>query len=297
MFSPPNQFVPYGVSKKSYAPQKGIHFGWRNNPADAPKPAQYQVSLSQQDFKQPLQLNDPEPNTLLVRRIIKQLDGLENTRFVLLSGSLDLLKTPENVRRFHENLMKALYQQAKREAPQLVPGEGHELLCQLIKGYGPTTAMHWDFKQWPILSLSYQHAPKLEGFYPLLADSSQLFADLKQTPEGSAFIQGIPETPDKADILLKPNRDRLETDYKVAVPLPKQSTDIPILILNNQRLSGIMHGTMRPDATESLLRERFESDRTLYQIALSSSDFPNHKYVSLKFHEHQRIPLNLSIAV
>jgi hypothetical protein len=297
LFSLQHNFFASVMRSRPNALNQRVHFGWRSAPTECPKPLEYQMTLSMEDFKQPFKMNDPQPNTILVKNIIKQLDGLANTRFVLLTGSLELLKTPENVRRFHENLMQAIYQQAKQEAPQLVPGEGHELLCQLIKGYGPTTAMHWDFKQWPILSLSYQHSPKLEGFYPLLADSSQLFEDLKHTSEGQTFIQGIPDTPDKPDMMLKPNRSKLETDYKVAIPLPKQSTDIPILILNNQRRSGIMHGTMRPDTTESLLKERFENDRTLYQIALSSSDFPSHKYASLKFHEHQRIPLNLSIAV
>ncbi len=291
MFSPQ---TPLFLNDRYHARNQGVHFGWRNNPTDCPQPAQFQIPLSLQDFKRPLRVQDPQPDPLLVRRIIKQLDGLENSRFVLLTGTLALLKTPENVRHFHENLMKALYQQAKQEAPQLVPGEGHELLCQLFKGYGPTTSMHWDFKQWPILSLSYQHSPKLAGFYPLLADSAQLFADLKQTPDGQAFIQSVPDTPDKADVLLKPHRDKLETEYKVAIPLSNASNDIPILILNNQRMSGIMHGTMRPNGTEALLKERFEDDRTLYQIALSSSDFPSHKYASLKFHQHQRIPLTLS---
>jgi hypothetical protein len=215
-----------------------------------------------------------------VDRIVRQLShGLENDRFVVLSGLKPLLQESSRVHRFQENLMKAIYQRVRQTGATLVPSpKEHVLLCQLINGYGPTTTMHWDFKEWPLLSLSYQHSPALKNYHPLLADSAQLFHDVgRSMPNGEA-------TSNEPDRILAQHQEHMKQTYLIPLPL-ETVEDIPILIVNNNRWNGVLHGAMKPG------EGRYQTERILYQVALSEADFPARKFARLEFDQHKQIEL------
>lgn len=272
----------------SFQPRLGlpVRFGWDNSIENGPKAAQYNIKLNASHLNSPLNLENPEPSAALIRQLSGELQGLKNSRFAVLTGTRALLGTPERVRTFQENLMKSLYSELRASNGALFPAPKYELLCQLIKGFGPTTVMHWDFKEWPFLSISYEQLPVLKNSLPLLADSAQLFHDLKQSPVDKSTVDAIPEDSNKPDKILHHYNQQMKDRYLISLPVDAVA-DVPILIFNNNRWDGVLHGAMKPEGTN-----RFENDRTIYQIAMSDVAFPEHKYAKLRYDRHQKIPLS-----
>lgn len=260
--------------------RKTPRFGWDNSDAKRPSPHQFSIAIRYSDLEPNADMDNPKPAKSLVHKITRQLKGLENNRFVVLTGTKRLLGSADRARTFQENLMKELYGALRADQPETFTDARYNLLCQLIKGYGPATAMHWDFKQWPFLSISYEHAPELRNSLPFLADSAQLFHDLKQVRQGDA---------DRPDQIVNANRQLMQDRYLMPLNIDTVS-DVPIMIFNNTRWNGIMHGVQRPEAG-SLPNATFEDKRTIYQVALSGESFPDHKYSMLKFHQHKKVSL------
>ncbi|MBY0402395.1 MAG: hypothetical protein K2X66_00710 [Cyanobacteria bacterium] len=286
-FKPPSFLIP----PTSRGTQQSVLFGWNNSPEAAPRKEQYTVQLSNSDFQQPVDLENPQPSKMLLDRVVHDLRGLENNRFIVLEGTLALLQKNTRVHRFQENVMKGLYQTLRATDPSACPGARYNLMCQLIKGYGPTTQMHWDFKEWPFLSISYQQSPALQSSGPLIADSGQLFKDIQtaSSAEDKKFWDDTPESSNKPDVILHQFKDRMTSKYLIALPLETHQ-DIPILIFNNHRNNGVLHGASRPQG-EAFKDFPFQDHRTIYQIAISDEAFPDHKYTKLKFQWHQKLPL------
>lgn len=235
-----------------------IRFGWTQQ-----ERPDYKVKLKKEDVKD---MEQAIPTDAFVKKVGKKLVGDEDSapRFVLLSDAGEALgatkseTSEERIKRFRHNLLEQLIGYFKTNNPELLALK-HPLSSEAAlsgddvevsiggkmddpyprhKDKSSTMSpmfTHWDYYNWPIISLQYAKPTNVMGGLPRVFDARQMAND-----EGKTVLDLVDQDKFKKKnytSLLPPNTEVFE---KYSIPFDPESE--PILILNNTLEAGIAHG-------------------------------------------------------
>ncbi len=209
-----------------------------------------------------------EPTPQLVCEIAGKMTGLDQPRFVLLTGLYQRLQLQlKEIQHFQTSLIRAVSQAVKAQHSPLIDPKGSYGTCPESKdGLSSANALnkpqerknlHWDngdsCHHTPLNSLSYGLNVGIEGGKPRLGDFAQWLKDTRgKSP--SEF------KPTELKALYEAYYPVIESDYSITLSELDPDNDIPLLLFNNSnRHDGILHGVTpvtqtAPDARRPLFR-------------------------------------------
>lgn len=245
-----------------------VAFGWSRQASP-----DYHIPLTKEVFSD-LERLALKPD--FVARVAEMLVGESNDvpRFFLVTGTKSLLRSVDRVYAFQDNLIEAVANYLRQYHPELKPfaSEDHPSPNGFPgprrgkQPYGYVTAggqdhnwmdskqvLHADAQVMLLQSLAYgpyQHIAS--GGVPRVADARQYRRDLVGNK-----IQPVP-APEK---ILKWDGNSLDVRARYASALMERyaielnpfdaQNDIPILVFNNHREDGVLHGATKPIASGS----------------------------------------------
>lgn len=220
-------------------------FGWSRE-----NPPQYRIKLSKQDFKS---LKTMQPGENLVKKVATILVGHSDSapRFALIPNITDFAKSEEQIRKFQENLSKAVFRYQKKYFPQEISNHtkwDHEFVAHELDGINPqqagkhrytsTKRLHWDVCA-PFNSLAYGPNENVSGGLPTFADVRQYLRDT-----GLKLKDIVTLIPYKTNLTIQAKHmARIRKDYMVTVEDMDPVNGRPIIFFNDRpETGGIMHG-------------------------------------------------------
>lgn len=214
-------------------------FGWSK--ANPPRKEDYQIDLATVHLERDWEA--------LVKKVANQLVGEANScpRFVVMINTFKTLGSYRAIRDFQIRLMESVFALLQKRFPQFAARNEQpvEPFTRCDEGTGISsgfyTGFHYDngvsrSQNLPFVSLSYGPFMNVIGGNAALADARQYCKDRNLSPSDLFKRHDMKEA----------HEWRLREEYSVEIEADYRK-DVPLVILNNQAGSGLVHGSMEYD--------------------------------------------------
>ncbi len=226
----------------------------------AENPPEYQIELSLSDLVDPTNTSNPQPTPEFVARLNQKLvgDDDDTPRFVQVVKTIETLGSRENALQFHKNLIPLLTDSLSVEHGEFQP-RGEKVLSTHADKYNDfeipafhrqkntktkmavRSDLHRDGDVIALISISYGPFKNIEGGHPKVADFRHLLRDENKNKLADQLFNKRFRVESFWNDKIKPFEEKLK-EYTVVLDQADYEDDLPLVIINNTRKSGVLHG-------------------------------------------------------